>query len=569
MTWVRFRSWFSCAVFIYLVTPILCTGTSADDPAQVPSDDHSVAIAEEGASEPLGKPIEIDGRPILYVYTSTAGISPEERAASIEHKILDAAHNRSLPVELIRAEDRGVWTDILAGNETVMGITEGEAKAVGQPRGQLGAEYSEIIRRTVTRYREEHTWRRLIRGLIETGIATAILLSAIFLLVRIRRVVQTTTRNWIRRTEKEFATRVVLLRFARFLTLPFFGLATLLFFAVVLAFLKFYIVFVLGSFASTRYTSIQINGWIVSELSELFQHFWNYLPNLAIAIVIGVAAHYLIRINKYVFREIQEGTLEVHGFYSDWAVPTAKLVRLLILAATAVVIFPYLPGSSSPAFRGISVFLGVLLSLGSTSAVAHGVAGTILTYMRSFNVGDFVKIGDTLGEVVEKTLLVTRIRTQKNEIVTIPNSSVLGGIVVNYTAEARKQGVIFYTRVSIGYRVPWTTVHELLISAALATTDVLKSPAPFVLQSSLDDFYISYELNAFTRRPQNMQYIYSELHQNIQNKFNERGVEIMSPHYAALRDGNRTSIPDGYVPSDHREPAFAFREVSRSEQPAK
>ena len=202
----------------------------------------------------------------------------------------------------------------------------------------------------------------------------------------------------------------------------------------------------------------------------------------------------------------------------------------------------------------MSVFLGVLLSLGSTSAVAHGVAGTILTYMRSYGIGDFVKIGDTVGQVVEKTLLVTRIETQKREIVTIPNGSVLGGVVVNYSAEACMGGVIFYTKVSISYSAPWQRVHQLLISAAQATPDILQKPAPFVLQANLNDFYVSYELNAYTTHPQNMQFIYSALHQNIQDRFNEAGIEINSPHYLSLRDGNRVAIPEQFLPEGYQAP---------------
>src|SRR5260370_15924091 len=213
---------------------------------------------------------------------------------------------------------------------------------------------------------------------------------------------------------------------------------------------------------------------------------WAYIPNLVIVIVILVTARYFIRLDTFIFMEIQENRLTLRGFYPDWGAPTAKLVRLLILSAAAVVIFPYLPGSNSSAFRGISVFLGVLLSLGSTSAVAHGVAGTILTYMRAFQTGDFVRIGNDVGEVVEKTLLVTRIRTQKNEIVTIPNGTVLGGVVVNYSGEAKNEGVIFHTTVTIGYTAPWRQVHQLLISAALATADVLDDPPPFVLQTALN-----------------------------------------------------------------------------------
>jgi small-conductance mechanosensitive channel len=289
-----------------------------------------------------------------------------------------------------------------------------------------------------------------------------------------------------------------------------------------------------------------------------------YIPNLILILIICLVTSYLLKVNHYLFNEVREGNLTVRGFYPDWAEPTAKLVKVFIIAAAAIVVFPYLPGSDSPAFKGISVFLGVLLSLGSTSAVAHGVAGTILTYMRAFQVGDFVRIGNDVGEVVEKTLLVTRICTQKREVVTIPNGTVLGGVVVNYSAEAGQKGVIFHTTVTIGYNAPWRKVHELLIATAFATDDVLHDPPPFVLQTALNDFYVAYELNAYTAKPAEMLHTYSVLHQNIQDRFNEAGVEINSPHYTSLRDGNRTTIPENYLPGDYRTPVFEIRDVNNS-----
>jgi small-conductance mechanosensitive channel len=174
--------------------------------------------------------------------------------------------------------------------------------------------------------------------------------------------------------------------------------------------------------------------------------------------------------------------------------------------------------------------------------------------MRAFQVGDFVRIGNDMGEVIEKTLLVTRIRTQKKEVVTVPNGTVLGGVVINYSAEARQKGVIFHTTVTIGYNAPWRQVHELLISAALATNDVLHDPQPFVLQMALNDFYVAYDLNAYTSAPQDMLNTYSVLHQNIQDKFNEAGVEINSPHYTAFRDGSQTTIPPGNIPAECKSP---------------
>lgn len=538
--------------------------SAAQQPAESPDQEASSRPAGHARQAENAAPVEIDGRAILLLYAPIAGLSPQERAESIEQRILDVARNRAVSVEVIHFEDRGAWTDILAGKDTLMVVTEGDALAAGRPRAQMAAEYAEIVRRTVSRYRQEHTWRALLSGALRSVIATGVLLLAVFVLLRLRRATGRRLESWIRKTQETYPYDSARSRIVRYVLLPLLGTGLVVVVFAALALVQVYVVYVLYSFPSTRFTSIQMNRWTLSEISGAGHAIWSYLPNLAIVIVIALLARALIRLNRLVFREIQEGRLSLHGFYPDWGAPTAKLIRLLILAATAIVVFPYLPGSNSPAFRGISVFLGVLLSLGSTSAVSHGVAGTILTYMRSFTVGDFVKIGDTVGEVVERNLLVTRIRTQKSEIVTIPNGSVLGGIVMNYSAEARKNGVIFYTRVSIGYNAPWRKVHELLIDAALATTDVLRSPSPFVLETSLDDFYVSYELNAFTARPQNMQAIYSDLHQNIQDKFNEAGIEINSPHYTSLRDGNRIAIPEAYVPQDYKEPGFGLRHLNGS-----
>jgi small-conductance mechanosensitive channel len=239
---------------------------------------------------------------------------------------------------------------------------------------------------------------------------------------------------------------------------------------------------------------------------------------------------------------------------------------MLVVVLVIIIIFPYLPGSKSPAFQGVSIFVGVLLSLGSSSAVANAIAGIILTYMRSFAVGDWVKIGDTTGEVVEKNALVTRIVTQKREIITIPNATVMNGSVMNYTREAKNGGVIFHTTATIGYDAPWKTVHQLLIDAARATEHILHSPAPFVLQTALNDFYVSYELNAYTDVPTKMQTIYSDLHQNIQDRFNEAGVEICSPHFSSLRDGNTIAIPQQYRPQGYTAPAFRVN-GSQAEEP--
>jgi small-conductance mechanosensitive channel len=229
----------------------------------------------------------------------------------------------------------------------------------------------------------------------------------------------------------------------------------------------------------------------------------------------------------------------------------------LVIVFAAIACFPYIPGSQSEGFRGISVFLGLLISLGSAAAIGNIIAGVVLTYMRPFQVGDRVKIADTFGDVTEKTLLVTRVRTIKNVDITIPNSLVLSSHIINFSSSMMKPPpLILHTSVTIGYDAPWRKVHELLIAAAKRTTHILETPEPFVLQTSLNDFYVTYEINAYTTQPNKMATIYAELHQNIQDSFNEAGVEIMSPHYTQIRDGNKTAIPDQYLPKSYQAPGL-------------
>jgi small-conductance mechanosensitive channel len=516
------------------------------------------------ATENTGVAVEIDGRPILAVYAPVAGFTPQDRAAAIQERIIALCKRQDISIEAIRAEERGTWSEIMAGDQRIMGVTDADASAAERRRANLASEYAEVIREVVKQYRLDHTWMRFLWAMTYSVLATVGLAGSLISLFLIRRLIRSRIDQWLGSSETAVPVQSTRPWVRRYFGQPLVVVGHAGFWIFILALLQAYATLLLSFFPSTRYTSNQITNWLFSELASFAKMLIGYIPNLILILLICLITSYLLKINHYVFNEVREGNLTIRGFYRDWAEPTAKLVKFFILAATAIVVFPYLPGSSSPAFKGISVFLGVLLSLGSTSAVAHGVAGTILTYMRAFQIGDFVRIGNDTGEVVEKTLLVTRICTQKKEVVTIPNGTVLGGVVVNYSAEAREKGVIFHTTVTIGYNAPWRRIHELLVAAALGTDDVLHDPPPFVLQTALNDFYVAYELNAYTAKPAEMLRTYSALHQNIQDRFNEAGVEINSPHYTSLRDGNRTTIPENYLRSDYGVPVFEIRDVNNS-----
>ncbi len=298
-----------------------------------------------------------------------------------------------------------------------------------------------------------------------------------------------------------------------------------------------------GIFPETRAWAAVLWRLVANPAGSIALGIWNYLPKLFTVIVIIWVARYAVKLLKFLSLQIARGTLVIKGFYPEWAQPTFAIVRFLLYAFVFVVIFPYLPGSDSPIFKGVSLFLGVLFSLGSSSAIANVIAGLVITYMRPFKIGDRIKLGEVTGDVIDKTFLVTRIRTIKNEEITVPNSTVMSNYTVNYSTSSRDLGLILNTTVTIGYDAPWQKVHELLIAAAKETEGILKDKEPFVLQISLDDFFVTYQLNAYTDQAQAMAAIYSRLHQMIQDKFNQAGVEIVSPHYRAMRDGNKPAMP--------------------------
>ena len=323
----------------------------------------------------------------------------------------------------------------------------------------------------------------------------------------------------------------------------------LIFLANILRYLLLFILLVLtipilfSIFPQTKELAYKIAYYIWNPVKDILEGILGYIPNLFTIIVICLVIKYVIKGIRYLATEIDAGRLKINGFYSDWAMPTYHIIRFLLYAFMIAMIYPYLPGSNSGVFQGVSVFVGLIVSLGSSTVIGNIIAGFVITYMRAFKQGDRIKLNDTVGNVIEKTAFVTRLRTIKNEIVTIPNSFIMSSQTVNYTSSARTYGLIIHSEVTIGYDAPWRKVHQLLIDAAKATPGVMPEPAPFVLETALSDFYPVYQINAYIQEANNMTTIYSALHQNIQDYFDKAGIEIMSPHYTAFRNGNASTIP--------------------------
>jgi small-conductance mechanosensitive channel len=303
------------------------------------------------------------------------------------------------------------------------------------------------------------------------------------------------------------------------------------------------ITFMFSFFPETKTLTYTVFGFIWDPLTDILKSIVAYLPKLFKIVVIVICFHYLLKLVRYFANEIASGRLKINGFYADWAAPTHTILRVLLYSFMLVMIWPLLPSSDSEIFQGVSVFIGVVVSLGSTSVVGNVMAGLVMTYMRPFRIGDYIRYDDTEGEVIEKSMLVTRIRTRKNEIVTIPNSNMMSSQTSNFTLSAQRYGVIVHTKITIGYDEPWQKIEALLLEAADKTDGIKKHPKPFVRITTLDDFYVEYEINGCTERAKTMPAVYSALHQNILDTMHGAGVEIMSPHIEAQRNDLPIQIP--------------------------
>ena len=432
--------------------------------------------------------VTLSGEPLFEIKANIGSFTPVDRAQAVSRRLLDFADNSSTPVSALQLDEQSDQTSIKAEGKTIISIVQADADTSDQTRQELAADHLRRIKAAVQQYRESRSLKNLIFNAAYTFLATI----ALFVLFRVMgqiatRVLQTLN-SWrgtripslrIQNIELLPATQItdIIIRVFKFLRS-----------ALYLALFYLYVLLILSLFPWTKPVGASLSLYLLQIIKNLLNGLLSYLPNLfVIGLVVGLT-YYILRFIWFIFEGIDRGRFSIPGFYSEWAKPTDKLVTFLVIAFACVVVFPYLPGAKSPAFQGISVFLGLLLSLGSSAAISNVIAGVILIYTRAFEVGDRVKVGDAVGDIVEKTLLVTRIRSIKNVVITIPNASVLNAQIINYSSATQDPAtppLILHTTVTLGYDLPWRKVHETLVGAALSTANILSEPAPFVLQTSL------------------------------------------------------------------------------------
>lgn len=496
---------------------------------------------------------------LFYIYSKLGSFSAAERAGAIGSRIRRLGSNFIFSPDSVKVSRAETTVDIVLGENIIMSVSEDDALWNNSSPEELAKKYKGIIGNAILNYKSETSFTTLAK---EIGLAILVLVILFVLLKYVGRLFKWSALKIQEQQGKRFKGFTIknYTLFDERRQINALLTANIIFkWVVILLIIYIALPILFGIFPWTENFAGTLFGYILNPFKSIVKGFWNYLPNLITILVIIFVFRYVLKAIHFLKTEIEYGKLRISGFYPDWANPTYQIVRVLVIAFMIVVIFPFLPGSESPIFRGVSVFLGFLFTFGSAGSLSNIMAGLILTYMRLFKIGDRVKIGEVTGDVIEKSLLVTRIRTIKNEIISIPNSTVMSSHTINYSSDAPGKGLIIHTTVTIGYDVPWREMHQALMDAAIKTDLILDDPAPYVLQTSLDDFYVAYQVNGFISEPNKQSIIYSNLHQNIQDVCNERGIEILSPHYRAARDGNMTTIPVSYLPKDYKAPGFNLK----------
>lgn len=489
-----------------------------------------------------GVPVVVEEDTLFEFYSNRGGYSPKQRADMAAEAILSLSKKFNLNPDSLYIDNSDNVSDIMYLNEVITSFTDQDALWAGMPQDSLAVMNMAKIVGELHKLKAEHSFWLLIRRI-------ALLILVIVGQYFLYKITKWLFRKLNHRIEKMKDTKLhpimiqnyELLDTGRQVKLIEFG-ALLLFYAVIAVQLLFTVPLIFYIFPPTKALAYRLLGYIWTPVKGILVGIVDYIPDLITIIIICIAIHYLIKLFKYLSNEVATERLKIPGFYPDWALPTYNIIRFLLYAFMIAMIYPYLPGSDKGVFQGISVFVGLIISLGSSTVIGNVIAGWVITYMRPFRKGDRIKLNDTVGDIIEKTPLVTRIRTPKNEVVTVPNSFIMSSQSINYSRSANDFGLILHAEVTIGYDVPWRLVHRMLIEAALRTPGVLHEPKPFVLETGLNDWYPVYQINAYTREAQRMAAIYSDLFQNIQDRFNEEGVEIMSPTYIATRDGNASTV---------------------------
>jgi small-conductance mechanosensitive channel len=474
--------------------------------------------------------LRILNRDVMTMRASIAGASPAVRLERAEERlraVRPSEMNAPLTTEPVQlGNSKGV--QIMLGDRLLFAVLEGDVDPT------INQSHAELVKQTLANLEEVRAawknikaWPVLLDGLIRAGVATVILAA---LLYGFRRGFRAGI-GWLERARDGVAARHASATFKEFLARFVVRVAQVFKWLVLLVLGYAWATYVLERFPLTEPIGRGLGRFIVRTLEWLGQGLLAGLPGLITVLIVLAVTRAIIDVLGYFFDNVQSGRLRFPYVYPETIGATRRIVTIIAWCLGVAVAYPFIPGSDSDAFKGLSVLLGLVLSLGSTGLVTQAMSGLVVVYSRALRRGDFVRINDIEGVVSEVASLATKVVNVRNEEITIPNSVLIASPIHNFSKLAGTQGTLLTSKVTIGYDAPWRQVHALLIAAAEKTPSVRRDPPPYVYQRALSDFYVEYELFAHIDHAAERIPILSALHASIQDEFNEHGVQIMSPHF--------------------------------------
>ena len=482
-----------------------------------------------------GAPLIVEGDTLFIIYAQMGGEDARHRVESAERKIMQIGKSLRTTTDSVYVFDSELTSDVMCGEVVIISISDLDGLWSHASRQELARQHARIINVKIEQLQEEYGLKAKLYGLAWALVLIAIQIIFFILTQRLIRWIRKEIAGGLRGRLHSLVFKDYVLLNVEQAKRILFLLTRILQVALIVLQLFISLPLLFSIFPETEKFTWNMINYVWSPLRDIFLSFVEYFPNLVKIIVIIYVVRWVLRVIKHMSDEIAAGRLKIDRFYQDWATPTYHIIRIFVLAFTVIVIWPLLPGSESGIFKGVSIFVAALFSLGSTASIGNLISGIIITYMRPFLVGDFVQIGEREGTVIEKNAFVTRLRDIKENIITVPNNSILSLPTVNYTAAARAAGgTIVHSDFTFTYKVFREQIEPLLLQAAGRCKLLMKTPEPFVLVTQLEDFYTRYQINAYTQETQRLWEVYSELHKNILDVFRENNLEPTSSHFVKV-----------------------------------
>ena len=525
-------------IMVSMLLALCLWGMSLAQAQQAPE---AVPLTEETAENLVfSAPVIVDGEELFLVRGSSA-LPANERAENVSTRIISVAESSESSAVAIEIRDSDLGKTILANGKMITVTTEADSDMEQMDMDVLSALHGEAIEQAILLYRANRSDDARVGSVLEALVWTAVFALVAGLVVKLR--------NWLPdRVGKMVESRVVgvqeatndMVRGSAVAGLVQYALRMVMLLILIIL-LYYYLSLVLLSFAETGPFAELLITYVTDPILGVLLGFVSYLPNFVAIAVIAALTRFLIKGARLFFENVEVGAITLKNFEATWIWPTFNIIRVILVLVAIVISFPYIPGSDSAAFQGLTILVGVMVSLGSNSVIANLLAGVFVIYRRSTNIGDRIKIGEHVGDVVQIKLMETHIKSIKNELISIPNAQLLNSEVINYSSKIDGRGLLLHTTVGIGYEEPQEKIEAMLIQAAHRTTGLKKSPEPFVLWTALADYAINYQINAYTTRGSSLPKMLSDLHRNIVTVFNENNVQIMTPSYE--RDPEVPKIP--------------------------